>query len=56
MLTIKLSELLEKQYGKPVKIRSLKLLAVSDNYVDFEVELVIFGDLDPSRTYVQIQI
>lgn len=55
MLTIKLTELLEKQYGAPVKIHSLKLINVGEHYVDFEVEVSVSGE-SPSRTYVQVVI
>lgn len=55
MLTIKLTELLEKQYGAAVKIHSMRVATADSAGVTLEVELEIFSEA-PSRTYVEIVI
>lgn len=55
MLTIKLTELLEKQYEAAVKIHNIRVVSHDKAGVNLEVELSIFGE-QPSRTYVEVVI
>ena len=55
MLTIKLTELLEEQYGAAVKIHSLRVVTNDKVGLTLEVELSVFAEA-PSRTYVEVVI
>jgi hypothetical protein len=57
MLTINLTELLEKQYEAAVKIHSLQVLSLASDArsVTLQVELTVFAET-PSRTYVEVVI
>lgn len=53
MLTIKLTELLEKQYELPIEILSMKVAANGAAGVTLQLEVEIGGE-PASRVYVEI--